>query len=217
MIYSPSNLSSYRDCPRRFQGQSITKEIKWKASAQKTRGTEVHEAIEEYVRTRDMQHIPQDVNRDFVRSRVEQIQDDATILVEHEMGVDKKLQPAGWWDAYLRAKADLIVIPKEGDVIHLYDIKTGKKWDNDAFQLRVEAILALCNFKRPRVHYAFWYVDDGSIADGMVDFTKGLWAVQDIITLLKNADMSLLNNYFPPKKNRFCRWCDFFETEKCGL
>lgn len=217
MIFSPSNLGSYRDCPRRFQGQSVTKEIKWKASAQKSRGTQVHEAIEEYIRTRDDSLIPQDVDRDFVRNRVGMIPADATVLIEHEMGIDKKMQPAGWWDAYLRAKADLIVIPKDGELVHIYDIKTGKKWDSEAFQLRIEAIIALCNFKRPKVHYAFWYVDSGDITDGVVDFSKGLWQVQDIITLIKNADMSLKNNYFPPKKNKFCRWCDFFETEKCGL
>lgn len=217
MIFSPSNLGSYRDCPRRFQGQSITKEIKWKASAQKSRGMEVHEAIEEYIRTRDEKFIPQDVNRDYVRQRVASIPEDATVLIEHEMAVDKKMQPAGWWDGYLRAKADLIVIPKSANYLNIFDIKSGRKWDSDAFQLRIEAIIALSVFKRPVVNYAFWYVDGGESVEGTVDFTKGLWQVQDIITLIKNADMSLKNNYFPPKKNKFCKWCSFFETEKCGL
>lgn len=217
MIFSPSNLSSYRDCPRRCFGQSISKELKWKASAQKNRGMEVHEAIEEFVRTRDEKYIPQDVNRDFVKQRVGSISNDATVLIEHEMGVDKNLQPAGWWDAYLRAKADLIVVPKEPELLHIYDIKTGRKYDSDAFQLRTEAIIALSVFKRPRIHYAFWYVDSGEIADGVVDFSKGLWQVQDIIDLIKNADQSIKNNYFPPKKNKWCRFCDWFETEKCGL
>lgn len=217
MIFSPSNLSTYRDCPRKFFGQSISKEIKWKQSTQKSRGTQVHESIEEYIRTRDDKHIPQDVDRDFVRNRVSMITKGSTVLIEHEMGMDKGLQPAGWWDAYLRAKADLIVLPKDGDLVHIYDIKTGKQWDADAFQLRIESILALCNFKRPKVHYAFWYVDNGTIVDGVVDFSKGLWQVQDIIALMKQAELSIKNNHFPPKKNKFCRWCDWFETERCGL
>ena len=44
-VFSPSNMSTYRTCPRRFEGQSITKEIVWKASAQKSRGTLVHHAL----------------------------------------------------------------------------------------------------------------------------------------------------------------------------
>ena len=33
-VFSPSNMMNYRLCPRRFEGQSITKEIKWKASGE---------------------------------------------------------------------------------------------------------------------------------------------------------------------------------------
>ena len=28
-VYSPSNMQTFRDCPLRFWGQSISKEIKW--------------------------------------------------------------------------------------------------------------------------------------------------------------------------------------------
>ena len=49
-VFSPSNLLSFRACPRRFQAQSITKEIKWKASTQKSRGTMVHGDIEKAFR-----------------------------------------------------------------------------------------------------------------------------------------------------------------------
>ena len=45
-VFSPSNIMTYRTCPRRFMGQSISKEIKWKFSTQKSRGTLVHSSIE---------------------------------------------------------------------------------------------------------------------------------------------------------------------------
>ena len=48
-VFSPSNLMSFAACPRRFQGQSITKEIKWKASSQKSRGTLVHGCLQKAV------------------------------------------------------------------------------------------------------------------------------------------------------------------------
>ena len=105
-VFSPSNLMSFAACPRRFQGQSITKEIKWKASSQKSRGTLVHGCLQKAV----------DEGMNAVKSwpdgldgmRVQQVVDSlralgekgAKVWTEHEMVVGKDMKPArrGWWD-----------------------------------------------------------------------------------------------------------------------
>ena len=50
-VFSPSNMSTYRTCPRKFQAQTITKELPWQATAQKSRGTLVHKVVEMALRS----------------------------------------------------------------------------------------------------------------------------------------------------------------------
>ena len=50
-VFSPSNMSTYRTCPRKFQAQTITKELPWQATAQKSRGTLVHNVVEMALRS----------------------------------------------------------------------------------------------------------------------------------------------------------------------
>ncbi len=244
-VFSPSNMDAYDKCPRKFQAQSITKEIQWKASAQKSRGSLVHNSLDKAV-AHGIQAVstwPEGVDAGYVTQQVmdtrQQVASGAQMFIEHELTVNDKFQPVGWWDedAMLRAKADLLILPPlidqplpdvgipflptipllaPADVI---DFKTGKVWDTNDFQLRVECLLVHFIYKRPIVNYAYWYVDQGQTIDGSIDFRNGLSPVQDIIDLMKEMRMAIRDTYFPPKKNSFCKWktgqCQLYG--KCGL
>lgn len=227
VVFSPSNLSTHVQCPRKFWGQSVAKVLKWKASQQKSRGTLVHNALEKAVKDGydAVKNWPDGLDLDFVRQQVGLARDlinaGMSCHIEHEMCVDRKGNAVDWWDdnGYMRCKADTILLPPESLAVpaFLIDYKTGKKWDDEDMQLRMEAFIAHMYYKLPVIQYAYWYVDSGETATGIIDFSNGYEPVRDIIDAVSDAQQDMSANDFPPKKNRFCKWCGFYNTPDCGL
>lgn len=226
-VFSPSNMSSYQTCPRKFQAQSLTKEIQWKASKQKSRGTLIHNGLEKACKhgVQAVSTWPEGVDAGYVTQQVmdtrQQVASGAQMYIEHELTINDKFKPTGWWDedAMLRAKADMLILPPMADqnLADVIDFKSGRIYDTEDFQLRVEALLVHLIYQRPIVNYAYWYVDQGQTVDGSIDFRNGLAPVQDIIDLMKEMRMTIRDGYFPPKKNKFCAWCDLTNTPGCNI
>lgn len=225
IVLSPSNMETYRNCPLRFYGSSVVKDIPYKASANKSRGTVVHSNMEKCLRIGWQNDISWDstINLTYAKAKVEEafaMRKTHNILIEHEMAINKAANKCGWWDedALLRAKADAILLPRVNDpdpMIYLIDIKTGKKWDDDDFQLRVEALLAHLIYGMAKVKYEYWYVDTAETSSGTIDFTNGITPVQDIHDLMHDMLLSIKQQFFPRQPNRFCKWCAYYRTEKC--
>lgn len=225
-VCSPSNMSTYKLCPRRFQGSSLTGELPWKPSKAKSRGTLVHECVETGLKhgVHKLPVLPAGVDGYYITQKINEargmIVDGGHLYTEHEMTLNHRMRPAleGWWDndAILRAKADALVLPPEPEPLLLIDTKTGNKYDSDHFQLRVEALLAHLIYNRAVVNYEYWYVDSGETEDGSIDFRNGLAPVQDVIDLMNRMKVAITENNFPALKNRFCRWCGFHQTFNCG-
>lgn len=222
-VFSPSNMMTYRTCPRRFQAQYITKEIKWKASAQKSRGTIVHGDIEKAF-CKGMSAVTRwDDNLDasYVAGLVDSVRNiKGQILIEKELVVTDKFKPSNdWWDghAMLRAKADALILPDDGDP-WLIDLKTGKKWDMEDFQLRAEALLVHLIYGKNVIRYSYEYVDIGERVEGVVDLSRGLMPVQDVVDTMRDIKQAVRDNCFFAKLNRFCRFCDFNgDKNRCGI
>lgn len=225
-VFSPSNLSTHIQCPRKFWGQSISKTLKWKASQQKSRGTLVHNVLEKAMKE-GMDAVkawPEGMDLDFVRQQItlarSMMAAGMQCYIEHEMCINPSGDPVDWWDenGFMRAKADTLLMMDNKDIpAFLIDYKTGKRWSDDDFQLRMEAYITHLHYKRPVVQYAYWYVDSGETATGLIDFRNGLDPVQDIIDAVRDAQQDMNANDYPPKKNRFCKWCGFYNTPECGL
>lgn len=221
-VFSPSNMMAFRTCPRRFQAQSITKEIKWKASVQKSRGTIVHGDIEKAF-CKGMQsvtHWDDKLDTSYVSNLIDTVRGiKGQLLIEKELVVTDKFKPTNdWWDghALLRAKADMLILPDDGDP-WLIDLKTGKKWDTEDFQLRVEALLVHLIYGRDVIRYSYEYVDIGERVEGVVDMSRGLLPVQDVVDTMRDMKAAIRDNCFLPVRNRFCRFCDFNGKTECGL
>ena len=228
IVLSPSNMQTFRDCPLRFYGSSVIRDIPWKASTSKARGMAVHNNLEKCLRLGWQHGISWDdqINTYFAKERVDAVQNlrrSSDLFIEHEMAINHATCKCDWWaeDALLRAKADAILVPKKNypfdyrPRIDIIDIKTGKKWDEDDFQLRVEALLAHIIYKYDLVHYEYWYVDTAETSIGTIDFSQGLAPVQDILDLMHDMLLSIKQNNFVRHPNRFCRWCAYYKTEKC--
>lgn len=226
IVFSPSNLGTFKQCPRKFYGSVVTKEIKWKASQQKSRGSVMHAAMEKALRLgwQDRNPFDEKVDTAYARQVVEEVRQDIAngykLHIEHELAMTKKGTACGWWDddCFLRAKADVLLLhPQEELPVIIGDIKTGRIYDSDHMQLRIECLLAHILYQRPVVTYAYWYIDEGATEEGTIDFRNGLSPVQDIYDLLKEVQQAERDNYFPPQRMQFCKWCDWYKTEKCGF
>lgn len=221
-VFSPSNMISFRTCARRFQAQSITKEIKWKASTQKSRGTMVHGDIEKafHKGPQAVTHWDDKLDTAYVSSLIDTVRGiKGELFIEKELVVTDKFKPStDWWDehALLRAKADALIIPDKGDP-WLIDIKTGKKWDTEDFQLRVEALLVHLIYGKNVIRYSYEYVDIGERVEGVVDMSRGLLPVQDVVDTMRDMKTAIRDNCFFPVRNKFCRFCDFNGKTECGL
>lgn len=231
LVFSPSNLAVYRQCPRKFYGQSISGAIKYKPTAQKSRGIQMHEAVEKIFtygwNDNSASMLDRTIDAGYVRQVHDMIWDkDAEGYIyasEYELCINQQGQSRGWWskDGFMRAKCDVIMVPgrtaPQDRMAIIGDIKTGRKWDDDSFQLRMESLLAHIVFQKPVIRYEYWYVDEGFTVDGEIDFSKGLADVEDIYGLMKDARQAIKNNYFPPVENRFCKWCEWHKRKECGL
>lgn len=226
-VFSPSSVMTYMTCPRKFWGQSIAKIIKWKPSKQKSRGTLLHEQIQDALRHPEkFDKVQQDTQLDaqYVYDRVSDVQEFRNmghkLYIEHEMCMNKAGVQVGWWDdkAFLRAKADVVLLHDDpNQLVRVIDIKTGRNWDNNAVQLRLEALLAHIIYHRPLVRYEYWYIDQGETEEGVIDFRHGLAPVQDLYDTMREMGTAIKNNNFPCQRNNLCRWCEFHQTKDCDL
>lgn len=227
VVLSPSNLQTFRQCPRRFYGQSITKELVWRPSKQKTRGTQMHSVIEQAMQTGwtedTASSLDSQVNAWAAKDTVDFVtgyrKDGYDLRIEHELCVDMQCRPCGWWDekAGLRAKADVVLVPRSGtDSLIIGDIKTGKNY-KDTFQCRLECLLGHIIYEIPICVYYYWYIDTGDIEYGEINFSRGLADVQDVLDTIKDCRQSIKNNYYPAVRNKFCGFCDWHKTKECGL
>lgn len=221
IVFSPSRLSTFRDCPRKFYGQ-ISGGIKWQGTKQKSRGTKLHSFMQDAVRLGwpDSGLTDTTVDAGYARGVVDALRAmPAETFIEHEMAMTAQGRACDWWagDAFLRARADIMLLPKDDSPILVGDIKTGKNWDDDHLQLRIECLLAHIIYQRPVIKYQYWYIDQGETEEGLIDFRNGLGPVRDIYALLREATLAVKNNDYPARANRFCKWCDWREKkELCG-
>lgn len=97
-VFSPSNMSTYRTCPRKFQAQTITKELPWQATAQKSRGTLVHNVVEMALRSGldAVTSWPEGIDLDYTRNSIVEARAAASggkILIEEELTLNKTFNP----------------------------------------------------------------------------------------------------------------------------
>lgn len=226
-VFSPSNIMTYKQCPRKFWGQSVSRLIKYKPTKQKSRGILIHEQVQDALRDANtFGKLQEDIKLDvsYTGDRVASVHSDRNygykLHIEHEMCMSRNGARVGWWDnnAFLRAKADAFLLHDDKEKpVRVIDIKTGRCWDDDDTQLRIEALLAHIVYGRPLVTYEYWYVDEGETVGSTIDFRNGLDPVRDLYQTIGEIDRAIKNNDFPCQSNRLCKWCDFFQTINCEL
>jgi hypothetical protein len=156
--HSYSSISTYLECPAAY-GYSYLMGIKTQETAAMSRGTRLHKLCEDYMRdhTRTAP-VPYDVRKIGVKLyqyRQRGAKAEETWLLDHhwEPVVDQGR-------AKVKAIVDLHYM--DGDVLHVYDYKSGRQYPSHTDQLELYSVIGLLKYpSAKRVESGAVYIDSG--------------------------------------------------------
>lgn len=211
--WTPSKLDLYEQCPAKAKYKYLDKlpELESPALA---RGTEIHEAAEQYVTGRK-RTIHDDLKNPVVKRILSTLRSDykkKRVRVELELAFNRAWKMVHWLakDVYCRFKIDALHMLKggEGEVI---DWKTGKLKEDGKYdsQLNAYATAVLSAGLVERVTAKLVFVDAGHV----VTSPAGTLSAKDLTKAQKAWDAkvkAMLNDTkFPPRPGNHCRWCSY--------
>jgi len=203
--WSFSSLKDFVNCPRQYNEVKIKQNYTKGVSEQMRYGTEVHKALEEYVR--DGTPLPDFYVR--FKKTVDALKEiPGEQYVEYKMALREDKTPCDFSapDYWVRGIVDLMVI--DGDTAFVTDYKTGSAKYPDPKQLRLMALMTFAHF--PNVN---------KIKAGLLFVMHNVFITEEYER--KDIDKSwekftgpltrLTNSYnedsWPPNPTPLCRFC----------
>lgn len=203
--WSYSGLKDFKNCPRQYNEVKVLKRFVKKQTKQMLYGTEVHSALENYVK--DGTPLPK--NYEMYRKQLDPLREmDGTKFPEHQMAVTEGREPCDFKspDYWVRGIADLLVI--DGEYGFIVDYKTGSNRYPDPKQLQLMALLAFSHF--PEVQHIkagllFVAHEHFVTSEYSRSNQERLWA--DFHGDLERLRLSMLNDTWQPNPTPLCGWC----------
>lgn len=219
--FSPSSISVYRDCPRKFK---LTKDkvITWAESPAKERGTQVHKYMELAIKKeKQTLYCPDGVNPFYTQDLINKYQhirdkNSDTVFLEYPMCVDSQWKPCDWFadDVMIRSKADLLILNPEKKQALIGDFKTGKIYPGMDLQVRTYALMCYVLYGMTDITWELYYLDQGQTKSGKVNFDNDLDEVQDVLNIMNEAiQLAKTGGLFPAQRNTFCRFCSVYHDK----
>ena len=203
--WSYSALSEYLKCPRKYYEIRVAQNYEVIPSEKMIYGTEVHKALEDYVRD----GIALAKNYERFKSVVDElIAIPGDKYCEYEMALtrDKKTCDFKDPDRWVRGIADLLIV--DDDYAFIVDYKTGSNKYPDSKQLKLMALMTFIHFpKVQKIKAGLLFVMHNSfITEQYVrwDMDK-YW--KDFEQSLARLDMSYDNNIWQANPTPLCRYC----------
>lgn len=211
MPLSFSRLSTFEQCPAQFDYLYVSKRVQSTSNDAADYGDRVHKVLEAYGNgTLDEQTLSEE-GRSTLKQWGAVVQKimarSGTKLYEHQMAVNRQLQPVDWFasDVWVRSIADVLII--DGDTAYCLDYKTGKVKDNPT-QLQLFAAMVMWHFPEVKtVKTSFIWLKFSQMTNAKYErrFLDALWRgmeprfdkVQEIIDL----------GVFSTKPSGLCPWC----------
>lgn len=203
--WSYSGLKDYVNCPRQYHEVKVLKRFEKRPTQQMLYGTEVHNALENYVK--DGTPLPKNYQR--FQKQLDPLRDmDGEKFPEHRMAVTFERTPCrfGASDYWVRGIADLLVV--DGEQGYVVDYKTGSSKYPDPKQLQLMALLAFAHF--PQIDHVkagllfvvheHFFTSEYSRSD-----SEKLWA--DFAGDLERLRLSHVNEAWQPNPTPLCGWC----------
>lgn len=200
--WSYSAWSTYEDCPAQYAYSYIHK-LPWPASPAMARGTMLHQQAEDYMNDPSMP-VPYDlrkIGRTLDELRSKRAMAEQTWLADNLWRVTE-YQPSAW------TKAIVDVHYLSGDVLHLYDYKSGREYPSHRDQLEFYSVLGLIRYpEAQRAESGAIYIDggftgnEGSIIRAMMPKLVDKW---------NERGMRMMSDTnFIAAPGGHCKWCPY--------
>lgn len=216
--WSFSSLSVYEQCPMRAKLKQIDK-IEEPTTPALTRGSEIHDLAERYVRGQEGDEVPlplQQFTKGFEQLKAQFAA--GKVTCEEDWAFTKDWSETGWTspDCWHRAKLDAFLIEDDGSAL-IVDYKTGKKFGNELKHGEQGLTYAIGAFLRhPELNFIkieFWYLDKGEKLRR--EYTREQ-ALLFHPRLHQRAVKMTTAVDFPAKPSFIaCRWCHYGKEGIC--
>jgi CRISPR/Cas system-associated exonuclease Cas4 (RecB family) len=203
--WSYSGLKDFVNCPRQYNEVKVLKRYEKKATVEMRYGTQVHSALEDYVK----EGKPLAKNYEHFGKQLDPLRDmEGVKYPEYRMALTINRQPCtfGAKDYWVRGIADLMVV--DGDQGYIVDYKTGSNKYPDPKQLQLMALMGFEYF--PEVtHFKagllFVAHNDFVTSEYQREKIDKYW--DDFAPQLKRLQLSYENNVWQENPTPLCGWC----------
>jgi CRISPR/Cas system-associated exonuclease Cas4 (RecB family) len=203
--WSYSGLKDFVNCPRQYNEVKVLKRYEKKATVEMRYGTQVHSALEDYVK----EGKPLAKNYEHFGKQLDPLRDMEGIKYpEYRMALTINRQPCtfGAKDYWVRGIADLMVV--DGDQGYIVDYKTGSNKYPDPKQLQLMALMGFEYF--PEVtHFKagllFVAHNDFVTSEYQREKIDKYW--DDFAPQLKRLQLSYENGVWQENPTPLCGWC----------
>jgi CRISPR/Cas system-associated exonuclease Cas4 (RecB family) len=203
--WSFSSLKEYTNCPKKYYEMRVLKTYTVEPTPQMLYGTEVHEALELYVR--DNKPLAKNYLR-FKKMVDALIAIPGTKYPEHEMALDEKLQPCefGSDKRWVRGIVDLLIV--DGENAFIIDYKTGSNRYPDTKQLRLMALMTYAHFPEVNnIKAGLLFVMKNSFVQESYTRNTIYQSWKKFEQPLERLSLSYRDNVWMPNPTPLCGWC----------
>lgn len=217
--WSYSGIKLFGTCPKKYEAEKLTKEVKFTDSDATIYGKEIHTVCEEYVR--DGKPIPEKHN--YLQTYLDTL--NAIPGEKHceiKVGVKKDdgrlvscdyNDPAVWF----RGICDLFIL--NGTKGFIVDYKTSKSARYaDMRQLKLMAAALFLKYPElQKLKLSLLFVVSKEMVKDEVQVERGLDIFAELNDLLTQREIAYTTGVFNPKPNGLCaRWCRVMSCPHCG-
>ena len=203
--WSYSGLKDFINCPRQYNEVKVLKRYEKKATVEMRYGTQVHSALEDYVK----EGKPLAKNYEHFSKQLDPLRDmEGDKYPEYRMALTINRQPCtfGAKDYWVRGIADLMVV--DGDQGYIVDYKTGSNKYPDPKQLQLMALMGFEYF--PEVtHFKagllFVAHNDFVTSEYRREKIDKYW--DDFAPSLQRLQLSYENGVWQENPTPLCGWC----------
>jgi CRISPR/Cas system-associated exonuclease Cas4 (RecB family) len=203
--WSYSALSDYIKCPKKYYEIKVAQNYEIIPSEQMIYGTEVHKALEDYVKD------GKELASNYLRFKgmvdtLKAIPGDK--YAEYEMGLNKDRTPCAFDDPnrWVRGIVDLLIV--DNDYAFIVDYKTGSNKYPDPKQLRLMSLMTFAHFPQVnKIKAGLLFVMHNTFVTEEYkreDIDKSWEKFQGPLERLNN---SYETNSWPPNYTPLCRYC----------
>lgn len=204
--WSFSSLKDFINCPRQFYEIKVAQNFTKSVSEQMLYGTEVHKALEDYVK--DGSPLPKNYER-YKKFVDPLLTINGERYAEYQMALDQNRKPCSF-DAseyWVRGIVDLLIV--DNDRAFIVDYKTGSARNPDPNQLKLMALMAYAHFPSiDTIKASLMFVAHSTLVfeEYKREDQEKLWATFQ--PTLNRLQMAYDNNLWPENPNFLCRkWC----------